>query len=322
MNSKTDTDYLDIPIIRSCNLGCVGCMTFSDHKKIKGTVNLDESLEWLQFWATKLNPKTITLFGGEPLLHPQFVDWAIKIRQAWGPSPALGVNTNGYYLNNIFDRVPELFKPGNMQSIIVSIQTGQDPYLSKVKENIEILKQKIVDFYLTLPKVKTAKWHLWLDESETNKKQWFNLVVNGQGTDLGFTVCEMYKLHWVSHYQGSGPTVAPVYEYNEPWYVENHGYCQAKQYLTLYRGTLYKCPPVGVLEHTLDTFDLKNTSNWLPYIENYKSLPAFSTEEEIAKWIKTQKTPELICNMCGFAGPKHTKISRSHLLKSNWKYPL
>jgi hypothetical protein len=319
---KITTEFLDIPIIRSCNLGCVGCMTFSDHKNIKGTVNLDESIEWLNFWASKLNPKSITLFGGEPLLHPQFVDWALKVREIWGASPAVGVNTNGYYLNNLFDRVDELFQPGNIQSIIVSIQTGEDPYLSKVEENIAILKQKIIDFYLTLPGVKTAEWYLWLDESETNKKQWFNLVVNGEGTQLGFTVCEMYKLHWVSHYHGSGSTVVPVYDYTDQWYEENHGYCQAKKYLTLYRGELYKCPPVGVLEHTLDTFNLKDTPEWKPYLENYKSLPAFSSDQDISSWMETQKTPELICNMCGFSGPKHKVINRSHLLKPNWKYTL
>jgi MoaA/NifB/PqqE/SkfB family radical SAM enzyme len=314
--------FLDIPIIRSCNLGCVGCMTFSDHKNIKGLVNLEESLDWLKFWASKLHPTIINIFGGEPLLHPHFIEWATEVKKIWGSGSDVGVNTNGYYLHLLFDKVHELFQPGNIQNIIVSIQTNTEPYLSKVEENIRILKQKIIDYYLSMPNVKTAEWYLWLDESETAHKQWFTLVVNGEGTNIGFTVCEMYKLFWASHYNGSGPTVVPNYDYNDQWYKENHGHCQAKEYMTLYRGTLYKCPPVGVLEHTLDTFNLKETTEWKPYIDNYKSLPAFSTDNKIIDWMNRQKEPELVCNMCAFSGPNRKTIDRSHFLKPNWKYTL
>lgn len=314
-------DFLDIPIIRSCNLGCAGCMTFSDHKKIKGVVNFDDSVEWLKFWASKISTKSLTLFGGEPLLHPNFEDWVSGIRNIWGSDFTLSVNTNGYYLNNLFDKIPQIFHPDGIHSIIISIQTEQEPYLSKIKENIEELKQRIAEYYLSLPRVKSAKWNLWLDESHINNKQWFNLVVNGLGTKLGLTVCEMYKLPWVSHYEGQGPTVSPTYDYHDAWHIENHNHCQAKRFLTLYNGTLYKCPPVGVLEHTLNTFNLKETDKWAPYIKNYKMLPAFSSDEEIANWLEVQKNPESVCNMCGFAGPRKN-LDRTHLLKPNWKYTL
>jgi organic radical activating enzyme len=317
---KFDIEHLDIPIIRSCNLGCVGCMTFSDHKNIKGIVNLEESIEWLSFWASKLSPRSITLFGGEPLLHPFFVNWAITLRKIWGPLPCLTVNTNGFYIDRIIDQIPELFNPETIHSIIISIQNGNEPYLSKVHENIELLKSKIVEYYLTLPEVKVAYWDLWLDENTTNKKQWFNLVINGQKSKLGLTVCEMYKLHWVPHYNGSGPTLKPVYDYHDEWFQENHSHCQTKKFLTLYKGILYKCPPIGVLEHTLETFGLKDTAEWKPYLDNYQYLSAYSSDVQISDWIKTQQNPELVCNMCGFSGPNNHTINRSHLMKMNWKY--
>ena len=98
--NKVKFKFLDIPIIRSCNLECGGCLTFSDSKKIKGLVNLDQSRPWLEHWASRLDPSAVTIFGGEPLLHPNFIGWCKQVRQLW-PNAELRINTNGYYLNTL-----------------------------------------------------------------------------------------------------------------------------------------------------------------------------------------------------------------------------
>jgi organic radical activating enzyme len=321
---KIKVQYLDLPIIRSCNLACVGCLTHSDHKKIKGTVQLDESHEWLEFWSQRLDPATVTLFGGEPLLHPGLVGWAKAVKDYW-PASTLNMNTNGYYISNIFDSIEDLFNPNMELSMVISIQTGTEPYLSKVKNDIETLKQKVLDYYTTLPDVQSVRWHLWLDETDTNQKKWFNLEVNGYASAIGFAVCEQYKLPWCIHYTGFGDQMRPVYDYNDSWKDENHQYCQAKKFTTLYRGNLYKCPPVGVLEHSLTTFDIDKLPEWAPYLDQYKTVGINSTDEEIAAWITNQACPENVCNMCGFAGPKSrilTADDRSHVLKNHWNYTL
>jgi organic radical activating enzyme len=329
---KIKIDQLDIPIIRACNLACKGCITHSDHKKIKGTVKLDESLDWLKFWESKLDPVSVTLFGGEPLLHPDFVAWAQSTRKIFGYKKLLKVNTNGYYLETLYDHVAELFdarmettkNPDNAGiSLVVSVQTGIEPYLSKVHQSIDILKEKIADYHRTLPGVKTVEWNLWLDEYDTNFKRWYELKINGHGTTIHIAICDQYKLPWCTHYQGTGPEMEPCYNYNDVWYTDNHKFCQAKDFVTLYNGNIYKCPPIGVLGHTLDTFRINDRADWAPYINNYQALSTNSSDEEIAHWIERQKQPEQVCNMCAFAGPKNVKITsedRSHYLKNHWKY--
>jgi organic radical activating enzyme len=337
---KIKISHLDLPIIRSCNLACKGCITHSDHKNIKGIVRVEDSLEWMEFWSTKIDPGTITLFGGEPLLHPQFAEWAEAVRDIWGLKkfPGVGqrltVNTNGYYIDQLYDQIPRLFdasggftKIGKKVglSIVVSIQTGIEPYLSKVKENVEILKDKIIEYHMSLPNVRTAVWDLWLDEYEINTKRWYRLLVNGQRTHVGITTCEQYKIHWCTHYKGHGETMEPVYEYNDQWYEQNHARCQAKDFVTLYKGTLWKCPPMGVLEHSLDTFGIANKDIWTPYLKDYKTVSPLSSDEEIIEWFNLQKQPEKVCNMCGFSGPTSPTITaeeRSHHLKNFWKYTL
>jgi hypothetical protein len=322
---KIKVPHFDLPIIRSCNLACVGCMTYSNHKNIKGIVRVDESREWLKFWADRIDPPSITLFGGEPLLHPEFTEWVQAVSEAWGADVPINFNTNGYYLETLYDRIPELFGPGVELSMVVSYQTGTEPYLSKVKNDFETLKQRIVDYYLTLPGIRSANWNLWLDELEINTKQWYRLLVNGQATRIGFATCEQYKLHWTKFYDGYAETMKPVYNYDDNYWESNYHRCQTNNFTTLYRGRMYKCPPVGVLEHTLTTFNLTEDPDWRPYLDNYKSVGPENTDEEIQAWFEQTYKPEYICNMCGFSGPKgggFTGEQRSHILKNYWKYTL
>ena len=323
--NKIKIEHLDIPIIRSCNLACVGCITHSNHKNIKGIVRVEDSQEWLKFWADRLNPSAVTLFGGEPLLHPEFVDWVQAVRDIWGPEMSINFNTNGYYLDKLKPDIDKLFHPGVELSMVVSIQTGTEPYLSKVKENFELVKQQVVDYYRSLPTTKTVEWELWLDEYEINTKRWYRLLVNGCVTRIGFAICEQYRLHWCTHYTGFAEEMLPVYDYNDSWYEPNHGKCQASSYVTLYKGRMFKCPPIGVLEHTLTTFDIADSPAWAPYLQGYKTVGIDNTDEEIQAWFEQQAKPEQVCNMCGFMGPKGASITgddRSHVLKNYWNYTL
>ena len=319
-------EHLDLPIIRSCNLACVGCITHSNHKKIKGLVGVDESREWMQFWSEKLDPNIVGLFGGEPLLHPEFARWAEMTREVWGPRPGISVNTNGYYIDRMFDHIPTLFDEDRVGlNTIVSIQTGVEPYLSKVRENVELLKQRVVEYHLSRPRVKTAEWRLWLDEYENNTKIWYILNVNGRDTRMVLATCEQYRLPWCTHYSGFAEEMTPVYDYTDKWYEHSHKQCQAKEFVTLYRGTLWKCPPMGVLEHTLNTFNIADKNYWQPFLQDYKTVGPTSTDSEIAAWFERQRSPERVCNMCGFSGPKNVMLpaeNRSHMLKDYWNYTL
>lgn len=311
--------HLDIPIIRSCNLDCFGCLTHSNHKKIKGLVNLDESIDWLEFWGKKLDPNSITIFGGEPLLHPDFVNWAKQIRRIWGPRPQIKVNTNGYYLDKLIDNIEELFNPEVDLSVVISIQTGAEPDRSIVKEKSEILKDKIFEYRKSCPGWEKSQWVLWDD---TWEKFWYNLEWSpGRASNLNYVICEMHKLAWCTHYKGYGETMLPVYDYNDVHYTENHKHCQARYFVTLYKGNIYKCPPIGVLEHTLQTFELTEKAQWQPYIKDYSKLQHLSSDSDIINWFNLQDTPEKVCNMCGFSGPNAVgqDLERSHYLKLNWK---
>jgi organic radical activating enzyme len=319
MMDRVKFKFLDIPIIRSCNLVCGGCLTFSDSKQIKGTVRLEDSSGWLEHWADKLDPEIVTVFGGEPLLHPQFVSWCKEVRRLW-PNCELRINTNGYYLDKLYDKIQELFTEDIKPQFIVSIQTGHEPYYSNVVKNIEHLKDLVLAHFQAKYPDKTVVWNLWLDEEEIYKK-WWRIDINGVDSGIRITRCEQHKIPWQAHYQGVEGSLKPFYDYNDSWHSDNHKFCQAKNFVNLYKGKLYKCPTVAVLEHTLDTFNLTDDPDWSPYLENYPSLDITADNEEIIAWFRDQKYPEKVCNMCGFSGPKYTNghLNR-HELKEGWKY--
>jgi organic radical activating enzyme len=317
--NKVKFKFLDIPIIRSCNLGCGGCLTFSDSKRIKGIVRLEESLEWLEFWSDRLDPEEVTVFGGEPLLHPQFIDWCVAIRKYW-PNAGLRINTNGYYLNKLFDKIPDLFTEHIQPQFIISIQTGHDPYYSMVLQNVEKLKELVLDTFKKKYPGKRVIWNLWLDEPEIYKS-WWRIDVDGHDSRIRITTCEQHKIYWQAHYQGTEDNLLPFYDYNDSWHRDNHKFCQAKNFINLYKGKLYKCPTVAVLDHTLKTFNKQDDPLWKPYLDNYKFLDNSASDIDIVDWFKTQENPELVCNMCGFSGPKFTNghLNR-HEPKDGWKF--
>ena len=144
-------------------------------------------------------------------------------------------------------------------------------------------------------------------------------------TGVRITTCEQFNLPWCSHYKGYGELMEPVYNFNDNWHEENHKSCQARDFVTLYKGTMYKCPPIGVLEHTLTTFGIAERSDWAPYLQEYKRVDTTSSDEEIIAWAERRNNPEKVCNMCAFSGPGSNHITaelRNHEFKQHWKYTL
>ena len=160
---------------------------------------------------------------------------------------------------------------------------------------------------------------MWLNEPDIFKS-WWRIDINENDTGIRITSCEQHKIPWQAHYQGFEKELKPFYSYTDTWYIENHKSCQAKNFVNLYKGKLYKCPTTAVLEHTLTTFNLTTHNDWQQYLQNYQYLDTTATDIEIADWLKNQQNPEKICNMCGFSGPKYTNGHlNKHELKKNWK---
>ena len=89
---------LDLMIAYSCNLSCTGCISLSDRQR-DGIAPYSEIQDWLRTWGQKINPSVLTIFGGEPCLHPDLLDICRLAQLTW-PTSTIRLITNGYLLDN------------------------------------------------------------------------------------------------------------------------------------------------------------------------------------------------------------------------------
>lgn len=113
MGTRTDTAEaklsrasVEYNLAEHCNLSCYGC----DHASPllpKRFASLDEFVRDLSALATVFHAGELRLVGGEPLLHPQLVDFLHEARRS-GVADRLVVYTNGALLH----RMPVAFWEG------------------------------------------------------------------------------------------------------------------------------------------------------------------------------------------------------------------
>ena len=73
---------LDLNIAYACNLSCKGCISLSDFAR-PGVETVESIDTQCREWSKRIAPDVVTLFGGEPLLHPRIHDVIIVIRKYW-----------------------------------------------------------------------------------------------------------------------------------------------------------------------------------------------------------------------------------------------
>lgn len=299
---KFEVEYLDIVTIRSCQLKCEGCCTFSDHKEINGLEEAEDHEEQIAFWSKYITPKRTNIFGGEPLMHPRFINWFRLIRKYW-PNLPIWVNTNGYYIDKLFPHINELFIEQEMSLLCMAItkHTLDEPYGSLVDKNLKTLLSTIKESREEKHQTEFV-WERAIEYESEHKKFYRLIKTSDPETGYGLiSYCEQYQDNFVPHYKGHATSLQPWHSYGDNMGMyQNHEVCHIKNYVQFYQGSLYKCPPRAVLNQTLDTFNLQDDENWADYYHNYEELKPTANVHEIQNWLEKQKMPEKTCNMCGF----------------------
>lgn len=117
--------------IRRCNLSCTYCNEFDSSSK---PVPTEEMIHRVDLLAA-LGTATITISGGEPLLHPE-LDQIIKKIRSHGM--LAGLITNGYLLTP--DRIKRLNEAG-LDQLQISIDNVNPDEVSK--KSLRVLRKKI-----------------------------------------------------------------------------------------------------------------------------------------------------------------------------------
>lgn len=165
-------EYVETHIVDHCNLNCKGCSHFS------GLVEqpVFKSLEEYKSDITQLSKITnqqiriIRIMGGEPLLHPQVIDFCIETRKIL-PSSQIVLVSNGILLNKLTDSDIELL---NQNKIILDISN----YGLKLNDN----------------QLNKFSYKLY-----GNTKSLYNISLNLNGTqdkNISFQNCDLVQGGW------------------------------------------------------------------------------------------------------------------------------
>ncbi|RAU20461.1 hypothetical protein CU669_18120 [Paramagnetospirillum kuznetsovii] len=96
------------------------------------------------------------------------------------------------------------------------------------------------------------------------------------------------------NYLGEGPTMRP---YAEGAPQQSWELCTSKFCTTLYKGRLWKCPPIAFLDLVTAKFGLQDVPEWQPYLA-YQGLDVMASAAEYAAFLNANYAPEHICGMC------------------------
>jgi hypothetical protein len=138
----TDIGNLEIHVAHSCNLACESCSHYSDQGH-KGMLALTEAERWMEPWARRLRPRTFSLLGGEPTLHPELPGFVAVARAQW-PAAHLRLVTNGFFLHR-HPTLPAALRRAGNACIHVSIHHGTPDYLQKLEPVRELLRGWVRD---------------------------------------------------------------------------------------------------------------------------------------------------------------------------------
>lgn len=219
---------LDIMIAYSCNLSCAGCISLSDFKRngVEPLTNLQTSLV---NWKNKISPEVITIFGGEPCIHPDLIKVCQLVRDCW-PNSLIRLITNGYLLNNFSPNEWFRFFPFEIQ-----VSVHRKDHEQEINNNIKSILTQQKDWQTTLHQ----------EERQHKQIEW---------SVPGFSIYKSIFGEFVTPYKLNQHKL-------EPWNsdpVVAHGLCGSPATPILYKDRLYKCPPVA------NVIDLTK-ENWFNY---------------------------------------------------------
>jgi len=209
---------LDFNVAYACNLSCAGCISLSNFDR-KGVEPLSEIESQCRTWNKILDPSVISIFGGEPLMHPHIQRVLQTIRQYW-PNALLRLITNGYLLRKYDPEIWFQFSPMEMQ---ISIHR---------KDHEKIVTEQIKRI------VRCRKG--WIPSlGQTNGHKQLSLKYK----DL--TIFKSKFKKFIMPYRLENNEIKPFN--SNP--IKAHSICGSPDVPILYRNKLYKCAPLpNILE--------------------------------------------------------------------------
>lgn len=140
MSNKTNLDsVIEIYITNECNLSCKNCNRYNNYN-FSGHYSWQKNQQAIMTWSKRITAPTITIIGGEPMLHPDLYEWAELVTTAWPESQVL-IQSNGTIRHPRLADIKHNFR----KNIGVAASLHQAGLMKLLKKNRYIPSQEIID---------------------------------------------------------------------------------------------------------------------------------------------------------------------------------
>ena len=254
-------EFLEIMLIRICNLSCEGCTTFSD-LKYQGYTTWAQGRAWLEPWINRVSIEAVGVMGGEPLINPQVREWLTGFRELM-PNTQIRFVTNGLLLDRNWDVVDLLHSLGNS-----TLKISQHV----INAEISAIIQRVQDSYD------------WQPVHEFGIDRWITT------NQFRFQIAQPKT--FLKTFRNEYDNMAP--HDNAPH--KAFDLCVQKRCPLLYNGRLYKCGTVGLTTELLDRYNRPNWEQWQPYLAS--GLEPSCSDLELEQFIRNFGQPHAVCRQC------------------------
>ena len=254
--------FLELMVIRGCNLSCQGCTTFSDLRHA-GYVTWQQGLKELEPWLTRLQLPAIGIMGGEPLMNPDIVQWLKGIRKIL-PNTQIRFVTNGLLLEknwHVFDLLRD------MENTVFKIS-----YHVNNNELDQIVGKIMQDYN-------------WEPVEEFGINRW-----KEKSRDFRFQVSR--PTQFFKTFQNDYKNMLP--HNNDP--IDAFAVCVQQRCPMLWNGRLFKCGTAALTPDMLAQQDWPNQNAWIDLVDD--GLAPDCADADLKRFIDNFGKPHKLCRQC------------------------
>jgi organic radical activating enzyme len=254
--------FLELMVIRACNLSCTGCTTFSDLRH-SGYVTWEQGRNELEPWVGRLKLDAVGIMGGEPLINPDIANWLIGIRKLL-PNSQIRFVTNGLLLEQNW-HVFELLR--DLENTVFKISYHVDD--DKLNRTIDRIMGSCN----------------WKPVEEFGIKRW-----KDPERDFRFQVAT--PTQFLKTFKNTYENMAP----HDNWPDQAFDLCVQKRCPLLWQGKLFKCGTLALTPPLLERYNWPNRDQWLPYLDS--GLDVKCSDHELELFINNFGKPNAKCRQC------------------------
>ena len=273
MSDKFLFDKLEFYITNVCNLTCSGCNRYNNYK-FSGFWPWAEAEPVLREWAKKIDVKHPVILGGEPLLHPDIVQWIKGLREIFPNYSGVQVQSNGTRIDcvkGLYDVLKN--QEGNWIGISIHNPDDQEEIFARIRN------------FLVPPVIETHDSTHWMG-SDHQFVDFHNTYIHAWNSNK-FVQSNIIELDGRFTVYQSDPTLAH----------ENCTFRQFKNYHMI-RGKIYKCGPAALMPEFDQQYPFDISDEDRKLMHSYTALSLDNYDEIGEEWLANIDNVIPQCKFC------------------------